>query len=1116
MKKTNYFLKIMGGTCLFQLLAFQAQAHQISDNEGFGTVIAQLEKKFHVKFGYDASLSTLQVKKGNDLTNLKKEQIAGYISTISDGRFDVKRIDDKLFVIALKKSTENLSGGSRSSAYSKQQPIAGVIYDQQSGAPLADVTIAVIGANKVTKTDAQGVFKLSDVTLPARIRINSLGYKTREMDATAAMKIQLSPDAAQLAEVVVTALGIKRDKKALGYASQNITGDDLVKVKGVDIGTTLTGRISGLRVLNSTEFNTTPSIQLRGLSPILVIDGVLYENMSLRDIPSDNIADMNVLKGATAAALYGERGAGGAIMVTTKKGLKDAGAEISVNTNTMFFSGYLELPKVQTSYSSGEGGKFNNNDYVWGDKMDIGKVYSQWNPITKQREDAPLTSAGKNNFKNFLSPGFISNTNLSFTSQGESGSVRTSFNHIYNKGQYPNQKLNITNFNVSGTTKINSKVDLDATIGYNRDASSSNFGSGYNNQGYIYNILVWTGAEYDLRDYKDYWLLDDVSQNWMYNAWYDNPYLTAFEKKTPEMKNKINAAVTLNYKVTDWGKFILRTGYDYYARERTQQNPMGIYGTRGGFDGFGGFHSKGKFQNYQANGYSSNTDLIFTAKKTWSDFSIDGMLGASVFYSMDKSTLSTTVNGLSIPGYYSLRNSIDPISTIQGQSELMRSAIYGRLSLAYKNALFLEATGRNDWSSTLPEQTKSYFYPSVSASASLTDLIAFDAPWLNQLKVRGGWVQSKLTPGAYAINQAFSIANNVWDGLPTASYPNTIKDYTIAPTQYDSYEFGADVAFLKNRLFGNYTRYYRLSHNRMISSSISQMTGFQYRYINTKEELMTKGHEITLGGTPIKKEKFQWTITGNLSQNLSYYHKLDPEYSADALNVKVGNRTDYITNSDWERSPEGAIVHNASGMPISGKYAGQLIGYTAPKWFWGISNQLQYKDFSFSLSFDGRIKGMSYSGTNARLWQTGAHPDSDNQYRYEEVVNGNRTFIGNGVKILSGAVTYDKYGTITEDTRVFAANDKVVSYESYWKSAYSGRHNYWDETFIKLRELSINYSLPAAYAKKFSAKRASIGFTGQNLFLWTKEFKFADPDTGSEDLNSPSMRYIGFNINLTF
>lgn len=1115
MKKTNYYFKIMGTGILLQALALQVMASHAMQEEGIGSVITRVEKKLNIKFGYDASISNQQVRENSDLTKVNKSNIATFIQTISNGELSVNKIDDKMYVItkngALKGVQNNLI-----TASTQQSDTKGKVIDQETGLPLTGVTIRILGTTHATSTDNTGAFSLKVTDPNAVVQISYIGYGTVEIPLSQISLIRLQKTSSELQEVVVTALGIKRDKKSLGYATQNIGGEELSKVKGVDIGTTLTGRISGVRVLNSTEFNTTPAIQVRGLNPILVIDGVLYENMTLRDIPTDNIADMNVLKGAAAAALYGERGSGGAIMITTKKGLKEKGAEINVNSNNMFFSGFLKLPEVQHSYSSGEGGKFNNNDYVWGDKMDIGKIYSQWNPMTKQMEDQPLTSRGKDNFRNFLVPSFISNNSLSFTNQGENGSVRTSISHIYNKGQYPNQQLNLTNISVTGTTKLSNKVDLETNLGYNRNSSSSNFGSGYNNQGYIYNILVWTGAEYDLRDYQDYWLVKDQSQNWMYKGWYDNPYLTAYEKTTPELINKINAAVTLNYKVNDWGKVIVRSGYDYYGKERTQQNPMGIYGTRGGFEGFGGFHNKGKFQNAQYNGFSSNSDIIFTAKKTWGDFGFDGMAGGSVYYKLDKTSNSSTVNGLSIPGYYSLRNSIDPISTVQSRSELMTNALYGRLALSWRNALFIEATGRNDWSSTLPEENRSYFYPSLSASASLTDLIDFKLSWLDQFKVRGAWVVTKKTPNPYDVRQAFSISNNVWDGYPTASYPNSIKDYAISPTQNDSYEFGFDFAVLKNRVFGNYTRYYRLEHNKMLNASISNMTGFERRLINTKEEIMTKGHEITVGGTPIKNTDFQWDIIGNLSQNMNYFHKLDPQYSADALYVKKGLRTDYIVSSDWERSPNGEIVHNSSGMPISGKYAGQLIGYTAPKWFWGLSNQFRYKDFQLSLSIDGRVKGMSYSGTNARLWQTGAHPDSDNEYRYEEVVNGNKTYIAPGVKIVSGGVTYDKYGQAVEDTRVFAPNDKVVSYESYWKSAYSGRRNYWDETFIKLRELSLSYAVPTTFANKMKAKKASIGITGQNLFLWTKEYKYADPDVGSEDLSSPSLRYIGFNINLTF
>ncbi|WP_246229353.1 SusC/RagA family TonB-linked outer membrane protein [Sphingobacterium shayense] len=1081
-------------------------------------VLKQVETRFGIRFNYESDVKNLKIKNNFNINSLKRSEIEKFLKDVTLNQISVEKIENNAYVIRQSKSVGNARGAGKTSGVQQklapQQALQGTVVDASTNEPIISATVRLKAGDRSTQTDAQGRFFFKNVGQQAVVSVSSMGYHEVELTISDNQIIKLTKDNQMLEEVVITALGIKREQKALGYAVQDIKGDQLQKVKGVDVGTTLTGRIAGLRVFNSTEFNKMPSISLRGMSPILVIDGVYYENLNLRDVPVDNIENISVLKGATATALYGSMGAGGAIMVTTKKGLDQKGVEITASTNNMFFSGYLALPDVQSSYSAGYGGKYNTDDEVWGDKLDIGRVYEQWNPLTKQMEESELTSKGKNNFNNFLEPGLISNNSVSFTNQGENGSIRTAINHIYNKGQYPNTKLNMTNISVSGETKISEKISLESRFGYNRRYAPNDFGAGYNAQGYIYNILVWTGPEYDLSQYKDYWLVENEQQNWHYRAWYDNPYLSAYEKLSSELVNKLNAAVTLNYKVNDWSKIMLRSGYDYYGNTQQQTNPMGIYGTRGGYTGY---HNKGKYWTNKTDGYATTNDLIFTANKSFSDFTIDGLAGAAIFYRRDNGLVASTVNGISIPGFYSLRNSIDPISATESKNKEMINSIYGRLSLSWKNAIFIEATGRNDWSSTLPEENKSFFYPSVSGSIVISDLIKDYKPnWLSLLKVRSSWAVTKAVPTPYEIRQSFAVTSNVWDGKSTAAYPNSIKDFSISPTQRDMTEIGADIALFDNRLYGNYTRYFRRLHNVTTYATISSTSGFSSRLINTNEQTMTKGHEITLGGTAVKKEKFKWDIVGNLSQNLTYYHKLDPEYSADALYVKVGERTDHYVTRDWERTPEGEIIHNDSGMPISATHQPRLFGYTGPQWFWGLTNQVSYKDFALSFSFDGRIKGLSYSNMNARLWQTGAHPDSDSPERYEEVVNGNRTFIGPGVKIVSGSVAYDKYGQITSDDRVFEPNDEVVSYENYWKRAYSGTRNIWDETFIKLREVSLNYYVPASIANKFKAKKASVGITGQNLFLWTKEYRFSDPDNGSEDLNSPSMRYLGFNVNLTF
>lgn len=1081
-------------------------------------LIQHLEGKFNVRFNYESNLKHVKIKNDFQNNRIQKADLPNFIKDITFDQVEAEIVGQNAYILKVKaKPAQPRTGNAPSNARSTsalQQVVKGKIVDQETGAALQGVTVRIKGTEVAGQTDANGQFQLHSGETNPTLVITTLGYNRLEAVAGDNLTYSLTSSDQSIEEVVVTALGIKREQKALGYAVQDIKGDQLQKVKGVDVGTTLTGRIAGLRVNNSTEFNAMPTISLRGMSALLVIDGVAYENLNLRDVPVDNIANISVLKGSTAAALYGSKGAGGAIMITTKKGLNEKGTEINVNSNNMFFAGHLALPSVQSAYSAGEGGKYNTNDYVWGDKLDIGRKYEQWNPISKQMELAELTSRGKNNFQNFLEPGIISNNSVSFTNQGEYGSIRTSINHVYNKGQYPNQTLNMTNISVSGETKISEKISLESRFGYNRSFAPNDYGAGYGNQGFIYNILVWSGPEYDLSQYKDYWLVKNQKQNWHYNAWYDNPYLSAHEKLTSKLHNKLNAAVTLNYKFSDWGKVMLRSGYDNYGTTQEQTNPQGIYGTRGGFSGY---HSNGKYWTRKLDGFATNNDLIFTANKTFGDFTIEGLAGAAVSYVRDNSIWASTVNGLAIPGFYSLNNSIDPTTTRESKTKNMLNSVYGRASLSWRNAIFVEATGRNDWSSALPKETRSFFYPSLSGSVILSDLLPDYKPsWLTMLKARGSWAVSKQVLDPYVINQAYNISSNAWDGLTMAGYPSTIKDYSISPTQRDLTEIGVDIAFLNNRIYANYTRYYRLLHNRSIETTISSGTGFNKRLINTAEQLMTKGHEITIGGAAIKKQDFQWDVVANLSQNLEFFHQLDPEYSADALYIKKGLRTDYYTVRDYERSPDGQIVHNSAGMPVSANYAAQLFGYSAPKWFWGLSNQFTYKDFGLSFSLDGRVGGLSYSNMNARLWQTGAHPDSDSKERYEEVVNGNKTFIGNGVRIVSGSVSYDKYGQVIKDDRVFAANDTKVSYENYWKSAYSGRQNIWDETFIKLREVSLNYYLPKETAERFKAKRASIGITGQNLFLWTKEYKFSDPDRGAEDLNSPSIRYVGFNLNLTF
>jgi TonB-dependent SusC/RagA subfamily outer membrane receptor len=373
------------------------------------------------------------------------------------------------------------------------ETISGKVTDE-TGQPIVGASILVKGTKIGATTDANGAFSLT-ASAGSTLVISYIGYISREININdnKSYTIILQPASTELTDVVVTALGIKRSEKSLGYAVQKVAGKDLQTVKGVDVATSLTGRVSGLVIKNSTEFNARPTIELRGEAALLVIDGVPYGNLSLRDIPTDDIESMDILKGPTASALYGSRASGGVLLITTKKGAAGKGLSIDVNSNTMTSLGFLAIPEVQSAYGRGQNGVI-DNDYVWGPKLDAGIRARDWNPATKQFEDNMLLeSKGKDNLKNFMSNGIILNNNLSIAQSGENGSFRIGLNDIYNKGQFPNQNLNMVNLTMSGEMKLSDKFKLEGHMGISRRWADQVWGGGYNNQGYLYQLVMWTG-----------------------------------------------------------------------------------------------------------------------------------------------------------------------------------------------------------------------------------------------------------------------------------------------------------------------------------------------------------------------------------------------------------------------------------------------------------------------------------------------------------------------------------------------------------------------------------------------------------------------------------------------
>ncbi len=1015
--------------------------------------------------------------------------------------------------------------------YAQQLTIQGTVIN-------ADDNEAVIGAvvkvqntpSNAVSTDINGVFSIKankgDV-----LAISFFGLETQyiEIQDNSRLSIQMQPSAEDIETVVVTALGIKRSEKALGYSVQNVSGNELQKVKGVDVATSLTGKISGVLVKNSTDFGASPSVLVRGENPLIVIDGVPYQNMTMRDVAADDIESMSVLKGATASALYGYRGANGAIMITTKNGSSGTkGLTVDLSTNTMFSAGYLAIPEKQSLYGRGDNGVYKQTATgSWGPAMD-GQMVLQWNPISKQNELMPYLPVGANNFNNYLEQGYITNNNVSIAYQDNMFALRSSLNWTQNKGQYPNSTFDKYSYTIGGDLNLD-KFKMSVNAAYHKQTSPNIGFNGYTSYDPMYTLLIWSASDYNLMDYKDYWLVPGVSQNWTLDS-NNNPYFDRYQKVKEIDRNIFNTSLNLSYDITDWLKISVRSGLDFYmdrqdikvstgSLQSTGNTGVGVNGNKATWLGGG---KLGAYATGRTSGWSMNNDLILSFDKTWGDFTVEALAGGTIFYKKDDAMWGNTNGGLSIPEYYSLKASVNPISVGSESYAQQVNSIYGRLGVSWKRTVFVEGTVRNDWSSTLPESTRSYLYPSVAASFVVSELIPDSKKWLDMLKVRGSWTVSKTPAGIYDINNNYNVSNPAWGSISSASYPSTINSNIVRPQSANTFEVGLQGMFFKNRLMVDMSYYDKLMYDFLIRGTISSASGFSNTYINSQEQRSRRGWEVTLNAVPVQTKDWVWNLNLNWSTYATYYTQLDPEFSADNPWVKVGERVDAYVLKDYARDNEGNHIF-ANGIiqynPFSTNY-----GWSDPDWIWGVTSDLTWKDLTLTISVDGRVGGLTNTLTESYMWTSGAHPNSLTEARAKDVANpGSKNFIGNGVKVVSGTVKYDPYGNVISDDRVFARNDVATTYNTYVGSMHAGTAwggsgtpaDCYSTTFFKLRELAITYRLPQKWVSKW-AKSVSVGITGQNLLMWAKDFKYSDPDGGVENFSDPSVRYVGFNIKFVF
>jgi TonB-linked SusC/RagA family outer membrane protein len=1017
--------------------------------------------------------------------------------------------------------------------------INGVVRDND-GNPLPGVTVNVRGKSRSVVTNDAGEFTLT-VDRGDILVVSYVGYTTQEIPAeSSSLTIQMIPGDKALDEVVVTtALGIKKEKIRTTYAMQEVKGTAMEKAREPNVISNLTGKVAGLSIQNKSTLFENPEFTLRGGSTLVVIDGV-PASTDFWNINADDIDNVNVLKGTAATALYGSLGINGAIMITTKKGKAGKnGVEVSFNSSNQFQAGYIVLPEAQTTYGMGwagqyafkdgrGGGLYDDYGYVYGPKLNqpdpntaSGFVeLPQWNspidPATGERVPLPWITRSESNLKKFLRNQLLTTNNISIAGKHENGDYRISLTHLYQKGQVPNTHVNSTTLSMAGSLKLSEKLKVEATLSYNKQYSPNYPVTGYGPNNFFYNVLLWLGPEVDINDMKNYWVegREGIEQKTYNYTWYNNPWFLAMERLRNYQRDAIVAQANAVYNFNDDLSFMVRSGATVNNTTRTIKTPWSY------IDYDASKAPNGNYEIWKQDQLRIVSDAMLTYKKNFSsDLNLIVSAGASSRFDHIDENQSNT-NGLSVPEVYNLSNSINPIVSTNVIREKQVNSVLGYAELGWKNQIFLNLSGRNDWSSALQKPNNSFFYPSASVGVVASEMVKLPS-FFSFLKFRGSWANIStdiISIGDEVLAEYATLPvylNGVrWNGQSSLNLPGRLISPNIRPNKTISQEYGTEMRFVNNRIGLDFTYYSYDDKDFVVAVPISNAAGYEQLIVNG-DRVNRRGIELMLTGSPVRGRDFKWDVAINYSRHRSIQKEF---YGGDSIRnlVEVGGRTDVLSGYKWDRSPDGDVVY-LDGIP---QYVNALtkLGYENPDWEFGITNSFSYKNLTLAFQFDGRIGGQLINGVEAKMYEGGMHKATVNQFR-DDAYNGVASYVGDGVVATSGSVEYDAFGRLVSDSRKFAPNGTKVNYIDWVFASYTNGIQdavLYKRSFVKLREVIITYNLGPRLMSKLPFKAANLSVVGRNLLLFT-DVPFMDPD-GYNDLTlaEPSYRNIGVNLNLKF
>jgi TonB-linked SusC/RagA family outer membrane protein len=1046
--------------------------------------------------------------------------------------------------------------------------ITGTIKDAKNNSFLQGVTVVEKGTGSGTTTNESGNFSITTNGKNPVLLISFLGYNEQEIKAeNPTVNISLTAINNILDEVVITALGIQRDKRQLGYAVQTVKSKDITEVRQTNLVNALAGRVAGVQVTNgSSGIGSSSRIVIRGENsltgtnqPLFVVDGVPITNSSVAnntennetgfqevdygngaaEISPDDIECVTVLKGAGASALYGSRAAGGVIVIKTKDGSGTKGQGIGVSLNTsVTFENPLVLPKYQNVYGAGAGAKFSYEDGFgagvndgglnsFGPKME-GQLIKQFNSPSRDvngnlvrgadiiaRAGSLITAtpfaAHPNNIRDYFETGATTINNISFNGSNQQSSFRLSYTNLNNTGMMPNTDLKRNSIAFSASNRFNDKFSARAFVNYIGSGSTNRPAVGYGSENPMY-TFNWSGRQVDTRDLRDYWQAGRKYFN-QFNAnylWLDNPYFSAYENTNGFKKNRLLGNASITYDLNQNISVRFRSGVDYYHDLRASKR---AFSTKR--------FANGAYREDEIDYHELNTDLLFTySKQINQDFRITASTGGNILDQIINYK-STTAGQLSVPNIYNFGNAKIPLVLYQENSKKQINSLYAFANLAFKNYLFADVTFRNDWSSTLPEDNNSYPYYSGSVALLLSELVQLpSAISYSKLRFSAASVGSDTDP--YQLNNT-SVFNQNYGSTPLLTNSTRLLNPSLTPEKLDALELGAEVYLLKDRIGIDASIYQNTSANQIINLPTSASSGYVSRLVNGGT-IRSKGIELMLRATPLSNKNFKWNTSFNFSQNksrvLTLPEGVDQYVTAfESVYASTDNTLFFIATpknggqigdmyGTGILEVDGKKVYDAKGFPVRDPNLRNLGNYN-PDFMLGFANDFSYKNISLNFLWDWRQGGVLLSRTLSLGSTSGI---------LKSTLPGRETgIVGQGITN-TGTAAAPKY---EPNTKSIAASDYYGQYYNRANEASS----IVDASYVKLRQVALSYGLPKALLSRLGMREVRVGVILNNVLLFTKNPN-VDPEVnavqgrkfvyGVDDMSLPSSRSYGFSLNIKF